>query len=136
MLNYINYVNNYTSGSSSFGGGTYAEGRRCTGTSEHYWSVGEIGKTIRILDTNVRVSSRGRNGETYWLYGAYRTTIKYYFGWYPDGYLGTRYTTRRSYRTTNQCQYNGAEVAGAELNAPNTDLEPATGLGSEGEAVG
>lgn len=137
MLNYINYVNNYSTGSSSWGGGTYAEGRDCTGTSKQYRSVASIGQTLRIADTNRSVTGIDYWGNSVTYIGGYTTSIGSYAGEWPNYTTFSRRTTRISRVTTNACVHREADIAGGDiLTDGQGELEPATGLGSDGEAVG
>jgi hypothetical protein len=118
MLNYLNFVNVYSSTRGTFGGGSYAENKPCTGTSKNYQPVGEIGKTLRISDPdNSYTSSLIRNDRVL-----------------PYGYTYTVIPTK----SVNQCAANEADISGGELNVnyAATGLDGATGLGSDGVPVG
>jgi hypothetical protein len=138
MLSYLNFVNLYSSTSGSFGGGTYGVRKTCTGTSKDYRSVGEIGRTIQIVDTNKSVTGINYFRRTVTYIGGYTTTYGFLVGDYPDTTIYKRVTTRISRITTNQCQHNEADIAGGDLNESYaaSGLDGATGLGEDGAAVG
>ena len=138
MLSYLNFANAYSSTSGSFGGGTYAVSKACTGTSKDYRSVGEIGRTIQIVDTNKSVTGIDYFGNTVTYMGGYTTTIRSAVGPWPNTTTFSRGTTYISRITTNQCDYNEADIAGGDLNESYaaSGLDGATGLGEDGSPVG